>query len=187
VNQSQVNQNQVNQSPVNQGEDDDDLEDRIRQVSTEIRMVLPGAQALLGFQFITFVLSEFDKLPQLLKEIHVVSSTLLTLSVILLMTPAAYHRIVEQGENSEHFHRFASVLLLSALVPLALGISGDFFVVIEHVMGSAPVAVLLTMLLLCFFFGCWFALPLLRRRRDRKHAQGERRAPLSRNTPSPGA
>jgi hypothetical protein len=39
-------------------------------VSTEIRMVLPGSPALLGFQFITFALSEFDKLPQLLKEIH---------------------------------------------------------------------------------------------------------------------
>src|SRR5438270_9954971 len=103
-------------------------------------MVLPGAQALLGFQFITFVLSEFDKLPPSLKQIHVISSVLLTLSVILLMTPAAYHRIVEDGENTEHFHRFASVMLLSALVPLALGIAGDFYVVMEHVVYSTAIS-----------------------------------------------
>jgi len=147
---------------------EDNLDDRIRQVSTEIRMVLPGAQALLGFQFITFVLSEFDKLPPLLKQIHVVSSILLTLCVILLMTPAAYHRIVENGENSEHFHRFASAMLLSALVPLALGIAGDFFVVTEHVVQSTAVSISLAAIILLCFFGLWFGLPMLRRWQDRR-------------------
>ncbi len=146
----------------------DDLDDRIRQVSTEIRMVLPGAQALLGFQFITFVLSEFDKLPPLLKQIHVISSILLTLSVILLMTPAAYHRIVEDGENTEHFHHFASIMLLSALVPLALGIAGDFYVVLEHVVQSTAISLSIAALILVFFFGLWFGIPMLRRNRDRK-------------------
>lgn len=150
------------------GKNNGDLDDRIRQVSTEIRMVLPGAQALLGFQFVTFVLSEFEKLPPLLKQIHVISSILLTLSVILLMTPAAYHRIVEDGENTEHFHRLASTMLLSALIPLALGITGDFYVVTDHVLHSTPLSTSLTTLVLALFLGLWFGIPMLRRRHDRQ-------------------
>jgi hypothetical protein len=100
------------------------------------------------------------------------------------MTPTACHRIVEQGENKEHFHSFASALLLRALVPLALGIAGDFFVVIEcRDRGRdrardplAAVAVPLTLLLLCLFFGLCFGVPLLRRRRDRKFRRSEMRA-----------
>jgi hypothetical protein len=151
----------------------DDLDQRIRQVSTEIRMILPGAQALLGFQFITFVLAEFDKLPNYIKEIHVLSSCFMTLSVILLMTPAGYHRIVENGEDTEHFEAFASNVLLTSLVPLAFGIAGDFYVVTEHVLHSVPLSVAMTAVLLAFFFGLWFGVPLLRRRHDRQSGKSK--------------
>ena len=141
-----------------------ELNEEIRHVLTEIRMVLPGAQALLGFQLITFVLSDFDKLAYSLKVIHSLSLIMMCLSVIGLMTPAAYHRIVERGENTEHFHRFAGAMLLAALVPLALGICGDFYVVMSKVSKSELLPIMLKILLLIFFGGLWFGLPLLRRR-----------------------
>src|SRR5213080_5193599 len=72
-----------------------ELNEEIRHVLTEIRMVLPGAQALLGFQLITFVLSDFEKIPYSSKAIHSVSLILMCVSVIGLMTPAAYHRSEE--------------------------------------------------------------------------------------------
>src|SRR5438552_16718120 len=89
---------------------------------------------------------------------------MMCLSVIGLMTPAAYHRIVERGENTEHFHRFVGAMLLAALVPLALGICGDFSVVMSKVSKSELLPIMLTILLLISFGGLWFALPLLRRR-----------------------
>ena len=75
--------------------DQKQLDEEIHHALTEIRMVLPGAQALLGFQFITLVLQEFEKLPDSMKITHLVSLSLMALAVILLMTPAADHRIVE--------------------------------------------------------------------------------------------
>ena len=46
------------------------LTDKIKHVLTECRVVLPGAQALLGFQFIFILTESFDKLPALSKYIH---------------------------------------------------------------------------------------------------------------------
>src|SRR5215213_11866543 len=98
------------------------------QLKQKIKNTLGGAQALIGFQFISLFMEAFQKLPQSLKIIHFISLCCVGLAIILLMTPAAYHRIVEQGEQTERFHRFASRILLWSLVPLALGISGDFYV-----------------------------------------------------------
>src|SRR5216110_3457832 len=80
-----------------------ELNEEIRHVLTEIRMVLPGAQALLGFQLITFVLSDFDKLAYSLKVINSLSLIMMCLSVIGLMTPAAYHRIVDAVKTPNIF------------------------------------------------------------------------------------
>jgi hypothetical protein len=146
--------------------DEKQIDEEIRHALTEIRMVLPGAQALLGFQFITLVLQEFEKLPGSMKTMHLVSLSMMALAVILLMTPAAYHRIAERGENTEHFHHFAGRMLLAALVPLGLGLAGDFYVVMWKVTSSHRVAASCTMALVVFIFGMWFGLPVYRKIRS---------------------
>jgi uncharacterized protein DUF6328 len=73
------------------------IEERVQHALTDARVVLPGAQALLGFQLIGVLLGGFESLPVSLQRIHVVSLTFVTLSTILLMMPAAYHRLVEAG------------------------------------------------------------------------------------------
>jgi Family of unknown function (DUF6328) len=139
------------------------LKDKIEQALTEMRVVLPGAQALLGFQFASMLVEGFDKLPASSKYIHLASLALIALSVILLMTPAAYHRIVEKGENTNHFHRFASRILLAAMIPLALGMCGDLFVVIRKITESAIAAITGASVMLIFFYGLWFGYTLYRR------------------------
>jgi Family of unknown function (DUF6328) len=79
------------------------------------------------------------------------------------MTPAAYHRIVERGEETEHFHRFASRVLLAAMIPLALGITADFYIVMRKVTESAALSAIVAALLLIAFYGLWFGYTLYRR------------------------
>lgn len=143
-----------------------DLEDRIKHVLTEARMVLPGAQALLGFQFVTMLMDDFDRLPQSSKVIHLVSLLLTSLSVTLLMTPAARHRIVERGANTEQFHRFASRILLASMVPLALAIAGDFYMVAAKVTSSQPLAIAGVAFTLLLAFGLWFGYTLYLRHKS---------------------
>jgi uncharacterized protein DUF6328 len=129
---------------------------KVEQVLTEARVVLPGAQALLGFQFATILLEAFDKLPTSSKNIHMISLALMGVSVILLMTPAAYHRIVERGEDTERFHDVASRLVLASMITLPIGICGDLFVVVRKVTESVPVSIASSLIALAFFYSLWF-------------------------------
>lgn len=144
-------------------EDGTKLKDKIEQALTEIRVVLPGAQALLGFQFASLLVEGFEKLPQSSKYVHFVSLSLIALAIILMMTPAAYHRLVERGEQTEHFHRFASRMLLASMIPLALGVTGDFFVVARKITESDAFSFVASLLMLAIFYGLWFGYTLYRR------------------------
>lgn len=139
------------------------LKDKIEQALTEARVVLPGAQALLGFQFASMLVEGFDKLPASSKYVHLASLALMALAVILLMAPAAYHRIVEEGQDTEHFHHVASRFLIAAMIPLALGICGELFVVARKVTESATAGIISAALMLLFFYGLWFGYTIYRR------------------------
>lgn len=144
---------------------DKELDYKVRHVLTEARMILPGAQALLGFQFVTFVLSDFDRLPESSRQVHLASLLMMGIATILLMTPAAFHRLAENGRNTESFHRFAGRVLLVSLVPLALGICGDFFVIVRKTTDSSLLGIAVTGAILALSYGLWFALPMYRRHR----------------------
>src|SRR5579884_2290720 len=91
------------------------LFDMINYILTEARVVIPGAQALLGFQLIAVMTDGFDKLASSSKYVHLASLGLIAASTILLMTPAAYHRIVEQGEISQRLWRHSRRMLMSGM------------------------------------------------------------------------
>lgn len=139
---------------------------KIDQVLREARMVLPGAQALLGFQFIIFFSEVFQAIPRGLQLLHLGSLLLVCLTIILLVTPAAFHRIVERGENTERFHRVANVLVLLATIPLALASSLEFFIVAANVSGHNGLAAILSILLGIYFFGLWYGYTFYLRRRE---------------------
>lgn len=140
------------------------LKERIKQALIEARVVLPGAQALLGFQFDVMLNDGFSKIPPSSQYTHLGSLFCVVLSIVFLMTPAAYHRLVEDGNDSEQFFRFAGRMILAAMAVLALGISGDFFVVVRKVAGPGVAAVSATILLLVFT-GFWLGYELICRLR----------------------
>ena len=133
------------------------LTDKIKQVLTELRMVLPGTQALLGFQFVIILMPDFEKIPAHSRWVHLGSLAAIAISAILLITPAAYHRIVERGEDSEEFHNFAGRILLLAMLFLGIGLASDFFVVVQKISGSLQLACWLATGLMMFFLLLWFA------------------------------
>ena len=139
-----------------QQEQETDLPTRVKQVLIECRVVLPGAQALLGFQLIIMWMTSFYKIPQLWKVLHLASLTSVAVCTVLLITPAAYHRIVEQGEDSEMLHHITARLLLWAMVFLALGICGDFYVVSRMTGLSFGLSLAIALAMLAFFYGAWF-------------------------------
>src|SRR5688500_1277910 len=90
------------------------LEDRIDFVLTEARVVLPGVQALLGFQLVVVLTDAFAELPASSAMVHLAALASVAVSAVLLLAPTAYHRIVFGGEDSEEFPPIASAYLLAA-------------------------------------------------------------------------
>jgi hypothetical protein len=140
------------------------LSDRIKKILIECRMALPGAQAFLGFQFAIVFADAFDHLPRSSQWIHFISLLATTIAIVLLIAPAAYHRLVEAGQDTERFHTVASRLLLSALVFLAPGMAGDLLVVILKFTGSEALAYWSAGFLLLAFYSLWFGVSLWKRR-----------------------
>jgi uncharacterized protein DUF6328 len=131
----------VRQETENQREGKEELSEEIKDVLIECRMALPGAQAMLGFQFIIIFTDSFAKLPRSLQWVHFASLLATLITTILLIAPAAYHRIAESGEETEHFRVIASRLLLVALVFLAPGMAGDLAVIVGKLSGSVALGI----------------------------------------------
>jgi len=72
-------------------------------------------------------------------------------------------------------------MVLCAMVPLAFGIAGDCYVVLDKVLDSASLAITLAGVSLIFFFGLWFGLTLaLRARLDTATSSGQSISAISR-------
>jgi hypothetical protein len=141
------------------------LHAKIEQMLTEARVIIPGAQALLGFQFAVVLTDSFEKLPMLSKAVHAASLGCIAVAIILLMTPAAYHRIVYAGQDNPEFHRTGSILITVATVPLALGIAGDIYVVMAKVFESQSAGLAIAAAALVGYVALWHVYPALRRER----------------------
>lgn len=138
---------------------------KVSQVLTEARVILPGAQALLGFGLVATLMDGFSKLPVISQRVHVLGLLSVVTAVAILMMPAAYHRLAEMGEDTEAFHAIASRLVLAALPPLGLAIASGLYIAVERVSHS-PMTALFTAA--AVFFGMlafWLVLPLVKRRR----------------------
>lgn len=124
-------------------------------------MVLPGIQALFGFQLIAAFNARYMELSALDRGIHLLSLALTALAIALIMTPAAYHRICEPGRTSLFFTRLASVLVAAAMVPLLLSISLDIYVVTRLSLpdGKRWVGVTLGTAAFVVFVALWIAFP----------------------------
>jgi hypothetical protein len=144
------------------------LEDETRAILEEARMVLPGVQALFGFQLVAVFNARFEDLPSELQIVHLVALIAVAVSMSLVMSPAAYHRIAERGRISTRFAEIASWFIAAATVPLALSIALETFVVGTAIAGSSVAGGIIGASLAVTFVGMWFVWPMIDGRRRRR-------------------
>lgn len=135
------------------------LKDEMRNVIEEARMVIPGIQALFGFQTMAVFNARFEELPQSSVVAYLLGLALIAISIALLMTPAAYHRIAERGQVSRKMINLASRLIAAGLVPLMFGLALDIYVVCMAAVDDARLGVAGAVATVCVFALLWFAYP----------------------------
>lgn len=129
-------------------------------------MVLPGVQAILGFQLVAVFNQRFDEvLSYAERAVHCAAFLLVAIATCLLMTPAAYHRIAQRHTVDGPFLRLASHLLACAMLPLAAGLSLDTYLLCRLALGWPTAAALIAAALFGTFLTMWYVLPFHARRR----------------------
>lgn len=149
---------------VKMNDDNELLNAEMRNIIEEARVILPGVQALFGFQTIAVFNDRFTELPTYAKDCHLLGLGMVVIAVALVMTPAVYYRVVEPANISEGMIRRSSSLIRWALAPLACGLALDMFTVMimatKH-FGASIAGAAATFLML---FGMWFIFPWRQRR-----------------------
>jgi hypothetical protein len=143
------------------------LNDAATHVLEECRTVVPGMQALFGFQLMAVFTTVFgDRLSPAERMLHLTAIVLVTIAIVLVMAPAALHRQAEPHAVSRRFITISSRLLMASMVPLALGMCLDLYLVARVIAESAAVAASIAVALLAVFMMFWVLLPRRVRRTD---------------------
>jgi uncharacterized PurR-regulated membrane protein YhhQ (DUF165 family) len=136
------------------------LNDAATHVLEECRTVVPGMQALFGFQLIAvFSVAFGEQLSSAERILHLAAIVLVTIAIVLVMAPAALHRQTEPEAVSRRFITISSRLLMASMAPLAVGICLDVYVVARIIVASRSVAGVVAASLLGVFIAFWLLLP----------------------------
>ena len=146
------------------------LEEEATHATDEARMLLPGVQAVLGFQLVAVTNNRFTLFTQTEQILFLAAFVLLALAMGLIMAPAAYHRQAERGIISRRFVDLASRLLTWALLPLAMGVAIDTYLIASLIFVGSVVPIVAAVVVAIVLLGLWFTMPGMARNRRRRHA-----------------
>jgi hypothetical protein len=144
--------------------DTDKTEKMAMAAIEEARMVLPGIQALFGFQLIAVFNEGFRRLEPFEQSLHFVALVLVALAIAIIMTPAAYNRLVERGSLSDLFVRLASWLVAAAMLPLMIALCVEVYLIGRVILHPQWLCVAVAVFLLIVFAGLWYVFPFAMRR-----------------------
>ena len=103
--------------------------------------MLPGVQALFGFQLVAVFQTTFRKeLSPLEARLHLAAIALAALSAALVIAPAAVHRRARPARVAPSLLRLASRLLTWSTWPLALAVFLDFGLLARLILGNGFLA-----------------------------------------------
>jgi hypothetical protein len=140
-------------------EEQEQLKNALQHALDEARMVLPGVQALFGFQLIAVFNQRFETLDPLLQRMHLASLGLVAVAIALIMSPAAFHRQTHPHHVTDGLLRVTTRFINAALVPLMLGLALDLYLVAVMITASVPIAAAAAAAAVAGFGFLWFVFP----------------------------
>jgi hypothetical protein len=136
------------------------LSESVTHLVEEARMLIPGVTVILGFQLVTIFQAAFDqKLTHEEQIAHLVAIFVTLVSLMLLLTPAAYHRQVERGWVSQGFVRLSSRVITAATPAFAIGVTIDFYVLVRIVTRDVGIAAAAAIAVLTITVLLWYVMP----------------------------
>jgi hypothetical protein len=159
-------------SPGRPGETPDERDDRnLMDLLQELRVATLGVQVLFGFLLGLPFTSKFSGLQPWQRWLYLAVMMESSISIILLVAPVAYHRLLFRRHQLEFLIQAASKMAICGLATVCLAVSGAVLLVTSYVEPGLPAAVAVAVTA-ALFAGLWFALPLMRREKAPPPAPG---------------
>jgi hypothetical protein len=138
----------------------------------ELRVGTLGVQVLFGFLLGLPFTVRFSRLETWQRWLYLAIVMLSSISVILLVAPVAYHRLLFRRHELGSLLRAANVMAIAGLATVALAVTGAVLLVTSYVEPGVPAAVI-PIVVAGLFAGLWFVLPLTRRGQAPGPGRGE--------------
>jgi hypothetical protein len=135
------------------------IDREVIELLNELRVTLPGVQVLFAFLLVVPFQQGFGALSDLQRGVYLFALLATTVSTILLMTPASYHRLRFRAGDKLRMLFISNRLVIAGMACLALAITASVYLIAELMLGAVGGAVVAVVSLL-FFAIFWYAVPL---------------------------
>ena len=109
----------------------EDLEREHEQLFHELRSIIPGVEVLFAFLLTVAFSERFEALTETQRRIYFVTFLSAGLSLVLLLAPAAFHRVRFRRGDKEAMMRAANVEAIAALGLLSIAMSTSVFLITD--------------------------------------------------------
>lgn len=133
-------------------------DEEMRNIIEEARVILPGLQAVFGFQTAAVFSERFSDLEVYAEVCHLIGLALIVVAMAMLMTPAVYYR-ARHGNASSRMVNVSRKTIRGALIPMAIGFSLDMLTVMSLATGALAMSIVAAVVTLAMFAGLWYVIP----------------------------
>lgn len=130
----------------------------MRNIIEEARVILPGLQAVFGFQTAAVFSQRFTDLDHYAVVCHLIGLALIVVAMAMLMTPAVYYR-AHRGNATSRMVTVSRKSIRGALIPMALGFSLDMLTVMSLATDALVIIIGAAVVTLAMFVGLWYIIP----------------------------
>lgn len=136
------------------------LDRELLELLNELRVVLPGVQALFAFLLIVPFNERFASVTGRARGIYIVALLASAVACILFITPAAFHRLRFRRHDKAQLLRIGNRCAIAGLGALAVAMIAGVFLITELLFGAA-VAGALTAVVAIPIVVLWWVVPLV--------------------------
>jgi O-antigen/teichoic acid export membrane protein len=137
------------------------------ELLNELRVALPGVQFLFAFLLIVPFQQTRDQLTDFQKDLYLVALMAAAVATVLLIAPAAQHRVLFRQKDKEQLLRRSNVYAFAGLVVLGIAICTAILLVVD-VLFSLALAWIAAGIVAAMLAIAWIAVPVWRKARTER-------------------
>jgi amino acid transporter len=141
------------------------IDREVIELLNELRVTLPGVQVLFAFLLILPFQPGFADMSDFERTVYMVAFLAATAAMILLITPASYHRLRFRARDKVRLLKVSNRAAIAGILCLAVSVAAAVFLVAEVVVGDVG-AVVIAAAAVVGFGVFWYGLPLYGKLRE---------------------